>query len=99
MSRVDAGRRLELAEFLKDRRARMSPAAWCMFAGGRRRTPGLRREEVAELASVSIAWYTWLEQGRDISVSDQVLGAIARALRLTPTERAHMFALARGYSD
>jgi transcriptional regulator with XRE-family HTH domain len=61
---------------------------------GRRRTPGLRREEVAQLAGVGVAWYTWVEQGRDIKASEQVLAAIAGTLRLDPYERAHLFSLA-----
>jgi transcriptional regulator with XRE-family HTH domain len=63
---------------------------------GRRRTPGLRREEVARLADVGISWYTWLEQGRSINVSQPLLERLARALRLTATEREHLFALAQG---
>lgn len=63
-------------------------------SGGRRRTPGLRREEVAQLAGVSVAWYTWLEQGREIHPSIDTLEAISRALRLPPEERVHAFALA-----
>lgn len=66
-----------------------------MPADGRRRTPGLRREEVAQLAGVGLSWYTWLEQGRDIKPSAQVLDALARALRLDGAERAHLFHLAR----
>jgi transcriptional regulator with XRE-family HTH domain len=62
--------------------------------GGRRRTPGLRREEVAQLSGVGVTWYTWLEQGRDIHVSEQVLDAICRSLLLDPHERAHVFTLA-----
>jgi transcriptional regulator with XRE-family HTH domain len=62
--------------------------------GGRRRTPGLRREEVAQLAGVGVTWYTWLEQGRDIRASEQVLEAVARTLRLDRTERAYLFTLA-----
>jgi transcriptional regulator with XRE-family HTH domain len=65
-------------------------------AGGRRRTPGLRREEVARLADVGVSWYTWLEQGRDTHVSEPFLERLACALRLTPTERAHLFELAHG---
>lgn len=65
-----------------------------MAAVGRRRTPGLRREEVAVLASVGVSWYTWLEQGRDISVSAEVLDAIGGALRLTEAERTHLYLLA-----
>jgi transcriptional regulator with XRE-family HTH domain len=62
--------------------------------GARRRTPGLRREEVAQLAGVGVTWYTWLEQGRDIKVSEQVLDAICRTLMLDAHERAHVFTLA-----
>jgi transcriptional regulator with XRE-family HTH domain len=65
-----------------------------MAAGNNRRTPGLRREEVAVLAGVGVSWYTWLEQGRDINVSAEVLDAIARVLRLTEAERAHLYMLA-----
>ncbi len=65
-----------------------------MPAAGRRRTPGLRREEVAVLAGVGVSWYTWLEQGRDITVSDEVLDAIARVLRLSEPERNHLYLLA-----
>jgi transcriptional regulator with XRE-family HTH domain len=64
--------------------------------GGRRRTPGLRREEVAQLADVGTTWYTWLEQGRDVRASMEVLEAIASALRLTPAERTHLILLGRG---
>jgi transcriptional regulator with XRE-family HTH domain len=84
----------ELSEFLKTRRARISPATLGLPNGRRRRTPGLRREEVAELAGVGLTWYTWLEQGRDIRVSRQVLTAIGRVLQLEPAERAHLFRLA-----
>ncbi|WP_243717380.1 helix-turn-helix transcriptional regulator, partial [Actinomadura sp. KC345] len=62
-----------------------------MPGGGRRRTPGLRREEVAVLAGVGVSWYTWLEQGRDITVSGDVLDAIGRALRLDAAEREHLY--------
>ena len=62
--------------------------------GHRRRTSGLRREEVAQLAGVGVTWYTWLEQGRPINASTQVLDAIARTLKLDPVERAHLFRLA-----
>jgi transcriptional regulator with XRE-family HTH domain len=91
---TDATTRAELSEFLKSRRARISPATVGLPNGRRRRTPGLRREEVADLAGVGLTWYTWLEQGRDIRVSPQVLAAIARALQLEPAERAHLFRLA-----
>ncbi len=89
-------RRDELRAFLRSRRARLSPAdVGLPDAGGRRRTPGLRREEVAALAGVGVSWYTWLEQGRDINPSPDVLDALARALRLDPAERRTLFALAR----
>ena len=90
----DEVRRRELAGFLRSRRERIGPEQVGLPAGGRRRTPGLRREEVAQLAAVGVTWYTWLEQSRDIQVSPQVLDAIARALQLDPNERTHLFALA-----
>jgi len=86
--------RAELGDFLKNRRARISPATVGFPSGQRRRTPGLRREEVADLAGVGLTWYTWLEQGRDIRVSPQVLSSISRALQLEPAERTHLFRLA-----
>ncbi|MBC2878899.1 MULTISPECIES: helix-turn-helix transcriptional regulator [Streptomyces] len=90
-----ANRRPELRDFLMSRRARVSPAeAGLPDGGGRRRTPGLRREEVAVLAGVGASWYQWLEQGRDITVSPQVLDAVARVLRLTGSERRHLYVLA-----
>jgi transcriptional regulator with XRE-family HTH domain len=89
-------RRDELRAFLRSRRARLSPAdVGLPDNGGRRRTPGLRREEVAALAGVGVSWYTWLEQGRDISPSPEVLDALAHALRLDQAERRTLFALAR----
>ncbi len=88
--------RTELAEFLRTRRARVQPVDVGLPNGERRRTPGLRREEVALLADVGVSWYTWLEQGRDIHVSEPLLERLARALRLTATERAHLFDLAHG---
>jgi hypothetical protein len=87
-------RRVELGKFLRTRRARLSPADFGMPAGLRRRTPGLRREEVALLAGVGVTWYTWLEQGRQINASTQVLDALARTLRLDQAERWHMYVLA-----
>ena len=87
-------RRRELATFLRSRRDRLAPEAVGLPRGTRRRAPGLRREEVAQLAGVGVTWYTWLEQGRSINVSTQVLTAIARALRLTADERGHLFTLA-----
>jgi transcriptional regulator with XRE-family HTH domain len=86
-------RREQLRDFLRTRRARLTPADVGMHAGGRRRTPGLRREEVAALAGVGVSWYTWLEQGRDITVSSAVLDAICTALRMTESERAHLYVL------
>jgi transcriptional regulator with XRE-family HTH domain len=87
-------RRRELGSFLRNRRERMRPEQVGLPPMGRRRTPGLRREEVAQLAGVGVSWYTWLEQGRDINVSEQVLEAIARTLMLDRHETAHLFALA-----
>ena len=86
--------RRELAEFLRTRRARLSPEQIGFPAGTRRRTPGLRREEVAQRAAVSPSLYTWLEQGREIRVSPQVLESLARALQLDRSEREHLFLLA-----
>jgi transcriptional regulator with XRE-family HTH domain len=87
-------RRAELGQFLKARRARLSPGDFGMPQGSRRRTPGLRREEVALLAGVGVTWYTWLEQGRQINASTQVLDAVARTLRLDRVEREHLYRLA-----
>jgi len=89
-------RRAELADFLKTRRARLRPEQFGLPIVGRRRTPGLRRDEVAQLAGVGVSWYTWLEQGRDITVSDQVLESLASVLQLDVEERSHLFFLARG---
>jgi transcriptional regulator with XRE-family HTH domain len=86
----------ELADFLRQRRAALQPADVGLPNGGRRRTPGLRREEVAQLAGVGTTWYTWLEQGRDVRASLEVLESIAAALRLSPAERAHLILLGRG---
>ncbi|HWI44404.1 MAG TPA: helix-turn-helix transcriptional regulator [Nocardioides sp.] len=87
-------RRSELADFLRTRRERLTPDDVGLPPGGRRRTPGLRREEVALLAGVGVTWYTWLEQGRDINASVHVLEAIARTLRMDVQERWHLFQLA-----
>ncbi|MFF3329717.1 helix-turn-helix transcriptional regulator [Streptomyces sp. NPDC002888] len=87
-------RRHELATFLRSRRERITPEQVGLPRGRRRRTPGLRREEVAQLSAVGVTWYTWLEQSRDIQVSVQVLDALARTLRLDAGERAHLFQLA-----
>ncbi|MCC3375109.1 helix-turn-helix transcriptional regulator [Cohnella sp. REN36] len=83
-----------LSAFLKAQRAKLTPQSVGLPEGTRRRTPGLRREEVAQLAGVSSTWYTWLEQGRDIQASLSVLDSIAEALRLTPDERKYLIALA-----
>src|SRR5262245_16948913 len=87
-------RRSELGIFLRSRRERLSPTDLGLPPGLRRRTPGLRREEVAQLAGVGVTWYTWLEQGRSINASVQVLDAVSRTLRLDGAERAHVYALA-----
>jgi transcriptional regulator with XRE-family HTH domain len=81
--------------YMKDRRARLDAAA-LGYAGSRRRTPGLRREEVAQRANISATWYTWLEQGRGGAPSAEVLDRIARALMLTDAEREHLFLLGLG---
>src|SRR3954452_11336948 len=91
-------RRAELGEFLRARREALRPADVGLPPGGRRRTPGLRREEVALLAGVSVTWYTWLEQGRRINASRDVLLALARTLKLDDAGRAHVLALASGES-
>ena len=84
-----------LGTYLKDRRAKLDPAAFGL-PSTRRRTPGLRREEVAQRANVSATWYTWLEQGRGGAASADVLDRIARALVLTEVEREHLFLLGLG---
>jgi transcriptional regulator with XRE-family HTH domain len=96
MERRTIRRREELADFLRRRRENIKPSDVGLPDGGRRRTPGLRREEVAALAGVGATWYTWLEQGRDVRASFEVLEAIAGALRLTPAERHHLIMLGRG---
>lgn len=90
----ESERRQALADFLRQRRASLSPGDVGLPAGMRRRTPGLRREEVAQLANVGTSWYIWLEQGRDVHPSAQVLESLAQALRLTPNERRHLFLFA-----
>jgi transcriptional regulator with XRE-family HTH domain len=92
--RTVPAQRRELGVFLRSRRERIRPDEVGFAPGGRRRTPGLRREEVALLAGVGVTWYTWLEQGRDINVSPQVLDAIATALRFDRQERNHLYRLA-----
>src|SRR5713226_8903042 len=85
--------RRELGEFIWSHRERLAPAAIGLAAGSRRRTPGLRREEVAQLCGLSATWYTWIEQGRDVSVSPTALARLARTLQLSPAERAYLFDL------
>jgi transcriptional regulator with XRE-family HTH domain len=96
IARTGERRRAELAHFLRSRRASLTPADVGLPGGGRRRTPGLRREEVAQLAGVGATWYTWLEQARDVRASLDVLEALARALRLSQAERTHLILLGRG---
>lgn len=92
----DNERRHLLAAFLRAHRERLSPAEAGLHGGSpRRRTPGLRREEAAQLCGLSPTWYTWIEQARDVSVSPSALARIADALHLTATERAYIFELAR----
>lgn len=86
--------RADLAAFLRTRRESLLPGDVGLPSGGRRRTPGLRREEVAALAGVGLTWYTWLEQGRDIGVSASFLDNLARVLKLDAAERRHLFLLA-----
>ena len=83
----------ELADFLRTRRAKLSPAQVGLPPGLRRRVPGLRREEVAELAEISVTWYTWLEQARSVKVSSEALSRIARSLKLDRHEQEHLFLL------
>lgn len=88
--------RSDLAQFLRSRRERILPAQVGLPAGPRRRTPGLRREEIAVLAGLSPTWYTYLEQGRDIRPSPDVLESLARVLQLTEDERSYLYLLANG---
>jgi transcriptional regulator with XRE-family HTH domain len=87
-------RRKELGEFLQAIRKRGTPEAFGFPQGARRRTQGLRREEVAQLANISATWYTWIEQGRDVNMSADALVRMAQALKLTKTERTYLFDLA-----
>ncbi len=87
-------RRVELGDFLRTRRAAITPHEVGLTVTGHRKTPGLRHEEVAQLAGVGLSWYTWLEQARDITPSAQVLESIGRALRLDQTQTDHLFQLA-----
>jgi transcriptional regulator with XRE-family HTH domain len=90
----DLVQRKELAAFLRSRREATDPLSVGLKTGQRRRTPGLRREELAQLSGVSVTWYTWLEQGRDISVSRMVIDSLARVLKISGIERAHLYTLA-----
>jgi PAS domain-containing protein len=94
MEHLNFDRHHELALFLRSRRERISPEEAGIPRGSRRRTPGLRRGEVAMLAGMSLEWYTYLEQGRDIQVSSEVLESLARVLHLDPHERRHVYTLA-----
>jgi transcriptional regulator with XRE-family HTH domain len=87
-------RRRELGDFIRAQRERVTPASVGLPAARRRRTPGLRREEVAELAGLSTTWYTWIEQGRDVSVSPSALARLAQTLRLDRAQRGYLFELA-----
>jgi transcriptional regulator with XRE-family HTH domain len=89
------GRQRELGEFVRAQREKLTPAALGLLVAGRRRTPGLRREEVAQLCGLSVTWYTWLEQGREMALSPAALDRLAKALRLGRAERAYLFVLAR----
>src|SRR4051812_24187910 len=84
----------ELGDFLRTRRARLTPEEVGLPRGSRRKTPGLRRGEVADLAGVSVDWYTWLEQGRAVTPSTQVLERLVQILQLDANERNHLFLLA-----
>jgi transcriptional regulator with XRE-family HTH domain len=92
---LELRRRRELANFLRSRRERLSPARAGLPPRQRRRVEGLRREEVAELAGISASWYTWLEQGREIRVSAETLGRLADALQLQPDEHEQLFVLSK----
>lgn len=104
---MDTLRRKALGDFLRSARARVQPATVGLPAGQRRRTPGLRREEVAQLCDISTTWYTWIEQGREVTVSPAVLARLASVLRLQRAERHYLFDLAecadpeqgRGHGD
>ena len=94
LEETDETRRAELGRFIRSHRERTTPEALGLDPGRRRRTPGLRREEIAQLAGVSATWLSWIEQGRDISVSAAALARLARILRLSAAERAYLFDLA-----
>jgi DNA-binding XRE family transcriptional regulator len=87
-------RRKELGEFIQALRQRGTPEEFGFPSGARRRTQGLRREEVAQLAGISATWYTWIEQGREVNVSAETLERLASALKLSKSERAYLFDMA-----
>jgi transcriptional regulator with XRE-family HTH domain len=89
-----SARRKALGDFLRSARGRVQPETVGLPAGARRRTPGLRREEVAQLCDISVTWYTWIEQGRDVSVSASVWARLATVLNLARAERHYLFELA-----
>jgi transcriptional regulator with XRE-family HTH domain len=94
MALTDEIHRRELADFLRAQRARLNPEAFGFDGGGRRRTPGLRREEIAQLCGMSATWYTWIEQARDVSVSPHTLARLAKVMSLSSAERDYLFGLA-----
>jgi transcriptional regulator with XRE-family HTH domain len=93
---LNQAERQALGAFLRTQRARVQPTEVGLPAGQRRKTPGLRREEIAYLAGISVTWYTWIEQGREVRISDSVLESLARVLNLSPHERAYLLRLANG---
>jgi transcriptional regulator with XRE-family HTH domain len=93
IAKAEPTSRGELGDFIRAQREKLRPEAFGL-APGRRRTPGLRREEIAQLAGVSTTWYTWMEQGRDVSMSANALSRLARVMRLNAAERAYLFDLA-----
>ncbi|MDO5668020.1 MAG: helix-turn-helix transcriptional regulator [Alcaligenaceae bacterium] len=95
MARAGSLKQKELGDFLRQARAKVTPGMAGLPDYGRRRTPGLRREEVAQLSGISVTWYTWIEQGRDLKVSAEVWSALADALHLNQVERAYLFQLAQ----
>ncbi len=92
---ISVTQRSQLSDFLKACRARLSPTDVGLPESSRRRRPGLRREDVAALGKMSITWYTWLEQGRDVQASAKMLECLSKVLRLSPDERDYLFALAQ----
>src|SRR5205814_7325092 len=91
---LESRRRRDLGEFLRAKRALLKPIDFGLPTLGRRRAPGLRREEVAQISGIGVTWYTWLEQGRDIRVSDDLLRRLTRVLRLSPHESNYLCSLA-----